>query len=80
MHSLEVREPIRRYEPKYTLVIVSSDEYIRHTVKYKVVPPFSEIGEVLNQFKGCKAFVASAEMYPKLEELEERVSALQNEL
>ena len=72
IHSLDVREAARRFQPKYTLVIVSR-RGVDELIKYKRVPEFSEILAEVSKVKGRRGFIASAEMYPTREELESRI-------
>ena len=79
VHSHTIREPLRKFQPKYTLVIVSGDGVIR-LEKYKRIPDFSEVGELLEIYEGCEAFFASANMYPTIEELEARIIEVMEEI
>ncbi|MFI0416315.1 MAG: hypothetical protein ACH255_19495 [Candidatus Thiodiazotropha sp.] len=76
VHNLDVREAVRRFKPKYSVLIVSPEEGVIKIEKYKLVPEFTEIELLLKGCKGCGAFVASAEMYPTKEELSNRINAM----
>ena len=76
IHNLDVRDALRRFQPKYSVLVVSPRGDVVVLEKYKKVPEFSEIGVLLQEHKGCGAFIASAEMYPTKEELQERVESM----
>ncbi len=80
VHNLETREAIRRFKPKYSVLLVSPDEGVYRIEKYKVVPEFNEIGLLLKGTKGCGAFIASAEMYPTKEELRDTIFEMMSDL
>ncbi len=80
VHSLDVREALRRFQPTYSVLVVSPTGDIVMVKKFKTVPEFSEIGSLLKEHHGCAAFVASAEMYPTKEEFQERVLSMKLEI
>ena len=59
---------------------MSPDASVVMIKKRKIVPEFSEIGSLLEEHKGCGAFVASAEMYPTKEELQNRILSISSKL
>lgn len=74
IHNLDVREPLRRYAPKWSIVVVDKSLNIVGIKKSKEHPTVSEQQEYFSQFSDCVYFLAIAgESFCTLEQFCEKV-------
>ena len=84
LHSLEVREPLRKFQSKIMLVAVDPENTIVKTRKMKRPPEVDQLHEFAADCKGTSIFVADTENFPTIEMFREVVmengSAIRNRI
>lgn len=75
IHNLDVRESLRKYQPRHAIVAVAADGTIRGIERFKDYPSWSEQDAAFEKYKGCAKFFADATTYQSIEDLEAKVQS-----
>ncbi len=73
INNLDRREPIRRYGPAWSVVVVGPTLDVVALGRFKHRPTLQEVDELLSAHKGYAYFYATPGMYKTLEALEAKV-------
>ena len=66
LHSLDIREPLRRFQPKTMLVAVDKNDAIVKTQRLKESPKVEDLHEFADSCGRVSIFIADTENYPTL--------------
>lgn len=75
IHSLDVREALRKFQPRHAIVAVNENGEVVAVERFKHHPKWSEQDTFFASYKGCVFFFATPETYPTLEELERKIES-----
>ena len=73
INNLDKREALRKYGPKYSVIVVNQQLQVESVTRYKYMPKLSERRALLIQYKGSCYFLASPGMYDTNKKLEEKI-------
>lgn len=73
IHNLDVRESLRKYQPRHAIVAVAADGTIKGIERFKGYPSWPEQDAAFEKYEGCAMFFADATTYQSIEDLESKV-------
>jgi hypothetical protein len=74
INNLEVREPIRKYAPKWSVVFVDEKGGIVDVLKYKSMPSMIATRELHSRYPDTVYFIAESGMFQTLAEIREKLA------
>jgi hypothetical protein len=77
IHNLDIREPLRRYYPQNAIVAINKDGKIVAVEKFKNQPTSIQEENFFSKYKGTAIFYADPEIYPTMNELEDKIRSCQ---
>ncbi len=77
LHSLDIREPLRKYHPQYAMVVVNIDGEIVGFKKFKNPPTLKEQDAFFDKYKDAAYFLSHPGMYPEIKDIHRKILGCQ---
>lgn len=75
INNLDLRDALRKFGPKYAIIVVDKQLQVLDVSRYKKMPKQSEINELMSNYRGCAYFYADPSMYETTEKLKTKIES-----
>ena len=75
INNLDMREPIRKFGPQWSVVVVNKNLEVKNVGRYKKMPDLDDTDKLISNSEDSVYFYTQPGDYTSLEELKERIES-----